>query len=248
MDHSTATNNIPSSEKIELSFLDIEYLYILYFNKTVQDTIVIVAILIQIKFIIHQYYVSNTKEKCSSVKYKKIKKMIDDKLKLHFDDIVNTFHKSNFKHAFQMLVVSIYKVLLTSSYAKTNDSDDYLSFLIKIHHCNLARYPTSMSLSNYDDYIHLIDLIENGQTSDNIINIFYITEITGIEMFPLIIKNILSPEFETLINTATEEFRKNSKFKDPRVVKSKYVNILMKFNYYNVILLLACDMFIGPSL
>lgn len=225
MDHSDATNDNTSSSKNGLSFLDIEYLYILYFNKTVQDSIVIVAILIQIKFIIHQYYASNPKEKCSSVKYKQIKKILDDKLKLNFDFIVKKFDKSNFKHAFQILVIGIYKVLLTSKYAKNNDSDDYLSFLIKIHHCNLARYPTSMSLSNYDDYTHLIDLIENGQTDDNIINIFYITEITGMERFPLIVKKILSSDFEASINNASVEFRKNSKFIDPKFVKSKYVNI-----------------------
>lgn len=221
-----------SSDNLRLK--DVEYLYTVYFNKCVQDSVVIVAVIIQIKYIIFRYYRSKRKQffKLFSPKtYHSVQKCLDARLKLHFDYVVRVINDYDFKTVFQMFVVGVYKVLKVLLNCKPGN---YLPFMRKILHFTIIKYTVSVPLLNYPDYLYLMDIIDEGQNTNSVMHVFFVTEIPGAKYFPISINQITSPEFEDLMNRASVEFRNNSTFTDPERANLKYVNLII-LNYFNAV-------------
>ncbi|CAI6352395.1 unnamed protein product [Macrosiphum euphorbiae] len=221
----------------------IEKLYIKYFTKTVQDTVVVIASILNIISMSNKYHkarmdesfkksfdAEKLKERCDANKlHGRHKQILETKLKNYVIDVVSSFEMSEFDSAFQMFFLSILTVLrvLDQPNFKKGNIFKNLVFLIWNSLKNSEyNHPQMFSLFRSKTFrpncIDLIGLIEDSRDIDSGVtdgmSFFFVSTVNSPEYFQAVIDAVTGDSNEdlgSLIDNAAFQCSINSKFKDP---------------------------------
>lgn len=236
-------SNTLSLQRVKLSLSEIENLYVKYFSKTIQDTIVVIASIlniISISNIHHKARMDESFKKRSEAEklkervdanrmHARHKKVLEMKLKKHFTDVVSSFDDSEFEHAFQMFFLSILTVLRVLDPPKFKKGSIFKNLVLLLwNSLKSSEYDHSKVFGMFRDKkfrpacIDLISLIEDSRDIDPRITdrmaIFFLSAVNDREYFQAVINAVTGDSNEDLgllIDNAASQCYINSKFKDP---------------------------------
>lgn len=235
-----------------VSLYAIENLYNKYFSKTVQDSIVIIANILNIISMSNKHHkarmdesfkkrteAEKLKERCDANRqHLRHKKVLEAKLKKHFMEVVSTFLDSEFEPTFQMFFLSILTVLRVLDQPKFKKGSIFKNLVLLLWNSlknSEFDHPKVFSMFRSKafrpDCIDLISLIEDSRDSDPGITdrmaLFFVSTVNSQEYFKAVIDAVTSDsneELALLIDKAAIECRVNSKFKDPKDYSLPTVN------------------------
>ncbi|XP_029347894.1 uncharacterized protein LOC100569364 [Acyrthosiphon pisum] len=233
---------VNSKKYVRGDLVKIEKLYTKYFSKSIIDTIVIIANILNIISISKKHYKAQMdesfKKKSEAEKLKvrydanrlhgRHKKILETKLKNNFIDVVSSFEMSEFDSAFQMFFLTILTVLrvLDQPKFKKGGIFKYVVLLLwnslknsDYNHPDIFSMLRSKTFQA--DCIDLISVIEEGQDIDsgvtNRMPLFFVSTVKSREYFRAVIDVVTGDSNEDLgllIDNATFKYSINSKFKD----------------------------------
>jgi len=229
--------------KTEENKIKIEDLYERYFSKSVQDTIVIIANILNVISLSNNHHKSRMdesfrkkteaeklKERCDANRlHGRHKKILEKKLKSYFTDVVSLFQESEFVEAFQMFFLSILTVLRVLDQPKFKKGSIFKNLVLLLWNIlKNTEYnnPKVFTLLRSKDFrpncIDIISLIEDCRDSDSGANgrmsLFFVSTVSSREHFQTVIdaiNNDSNEDLELLIDYATFQSRINSQFRDP---------------------------------
>lgn len=227
-------------EKIPLR--EIERLYQKYFSKAVQDTIVIIANILNMislsnkhhKFRMDESFKKKTeaeklKERCDANRmHLRHKKVLEAKLKANFLDVINKFIECEFEPTFQMFFLSILTVLRVLEQPKFKKGSIFKNLVLllwnSLKNCDFDNpkvFGLFRSKSFRPDCIDLISLIEDSRNCDPGITdrlaLFFLSTVNSRESFQPVLNALTSDSNEDLgqlLDNAIRYCRLHSKFKD----------------------------------
>ncbi|XP_050531877.1 uncharacterized protein LOC126900299 isoform X2 [Daktulosphaira vitifoliae] len=243
---STLINTQPTNQlliKGNLKLVDIEMLYSKYFSKHVQDTIVIIANILNIISLSNRHHkarmdesfkkkteAEKLKERCDANRiHERHKFILESQLKYRFIEVVSMFSDQDFDHAFQMFFLSVLTVLRVLDHPKFKKGSIFKNLVLllwnSLRSCNLDNrrvFTMFRSKTFRPDCIELISLIEDSRESDpgivDRMSMFFISNIDATD-FQRVIEGVTSDTsadmLATLVHEASQNIRRNSKFKDP---------------------------------
>lgn len=227
----------------KVSLREVENLYNRYFNKEVQDTIVIIANILNIISMSNKHHkarmdesfkkkteAEKLKERCDANRmHARHKKILESRLKTHFTNVVTSFIETEFEPSFQMFFLSILTVLRVLDQPKFKKGSIFKNLVLLLWN--------SLKNSEFDhpkvfnmfrsktfrpDCIDLISLIEDSRDSDPGITdrmaLFFVSSVNSREYFQAVIDAVTSDEnndLAILIDNAANQCRINSRFSDP---------------------------------
>lgn len=228
-------------KKINREYLiKIEKLYKKYFFKSVNDTIVIIANIINIIEMSNQYHKERinksfnkgTKAEIIKERYdagllnKRHKTILETKLKKNFKDVVSSFEESEFDLAFQLFFISILSVHKVLKQPKLKKGSIFRSLVLLLNDSlENSEYPKILSLIHSKTFrpncIDLITQIKDSRVIDpGVINrmpLLFEPPKKSLEYFQAVIKDVnldLKEDLEILIDNAASHCSINSIFKD----------------------------------
>ncbi|XP_060877923.1 uncharacterized protein LOC132950461 isoform X2 [Metopolophium dirhodum] len=222
---------------------EIENVYKQYFSKSVQDTIVIIANILNIISMSNKHHkarmdecfkkkseAEKLKERCDANRlHGRHKKILETKLKNNFINVVSTFKEPEFDSAFQMFFLSILTVLRVLEQPKFRKGSIFKNLVLLLwnslknsEYNHPKIYNMFRSKTFRPDCIDLISLIEDSRDTDpevtDRMSLFFVSTVNSREYFQAVIKAVTSDSNEDLallIDDATFQCCINSKFKDP---------------------------------
>ncbi|XP_029347788.1 uncharacterized protein LOC100570368 [Acyrthosiphon pisum] len=221
--------------------IKIEKLYKKYFCKSVIDTIVIIANIINIIELSNQYHKErinkslNKRTEAEKLKERydasrlneRHKRILGTKFKKNFKDVVSSFEDSEFDLAFQMFFLSILSVHQALKQPKLKKGSIFRNLVLLLKdNLDNSEYPQIFSLFNSMTFrpncIDLITKIEDNRVIDpevvNRMPLFFEPSNNSLEYFQAVIKAATTDskeDLEILIDNATSQCFINSIFKDP---------------------------------
>jgi len=238
-----SNNTLNAENLVRGNLIKIEKLYKKYFIKSVRDTIVIIANILNIILMSEKYYKARfdasfkkknefqkLKERCDAHRlHVRHKKILETKLKNNFKDVISSFEESEFDLAFQMFLLSILTVLRVLDQPNFKKGNIFKKLvLLLIHSLKNSDYnhPQMFSLLGAKtlerNCITLISLIEDSRDIDSGVtdrmSLFFVSVKNNRKYFQAVIDAVTSDSKEDLallIDNATLQFSNNSMFKDP---------------------------------
>jgi len=235
-----------------LSLLGVENLYNKYFSKTIQDSIVIIANILNIISMSNKHHkvrmdesfkkkteAEKLKERCDANRmHLRHKKVLESKLKKNFMDVVSSFEDSEFEHTFQMFFLSILTVLRVLDQPKFKKGSIFKNLVLLLWNSlknSEFEHPKVFTMfrskSFRPDCIDLISLIEDSRDNDPGITdrmaLFFVSTVNSQEYFKSVIDAVTSDSNEDLgllLDNASSQCCHNSKFKDPMHYSSSLMN------------------------
>jgi len=235
------TSNGKNHEKGAL--IEIENVYKKYFTKSVQDTIVIIANILNIISMSNKHHklrmdecfkkkseAEKLKERCDANRlHGRHKKILETKLKNNFINVVSSFKEPEFDSAFQMFFLSILTVLRVLEQPRYRKGSIFKNLVLLLwnslknsEYNHPKIYNMFRSKTFRPDCIDLISLIEDSRDTDPGItermSLFFVSTVNSREYFQAVINAVTSDSNEDLailIDDATFKCCINSKFKDP---------------------------------
>lgn len=230
---------------------EIEKLYNKYFKKPVQDSIIIIANILNIIIICNKNYKSqmdklfmkpNSSEKCTErLNAKNLHSMhtnnLETILKKHFIYIVSSIVNTEFELTIKMISLSILIIFIVLDHPKFNITNIF-KMLVFVLNKSLKNsefeYPEFYSIINSDsfnsDCYGLLSLIESSRDKDPSITdrmaFFFVSTVNGQEYFKTVINAITSDsneDIKLLIDNAELQYYVNSKFNAPLNYSSSIV-------------------------
>jgi len=240
-------NVISPVTKVKIPLREIERLYQKYFSKNVQDTIVIIANILNMISLSNKHHkfrmdesfkkkseAEKLKERCDANRmHLRHKKVLEAKLKANFLDVINKFMDSEFEPTFQMFFLSILTVLRVLEQPKFKKGSIFKNLVLllwnSLKNCDFDSpkvFGLFRSKSFRPDCIDLISLIEDSRNSDPGITdrlaLFFLSTVNSRESFQPVLTaltNDSNEDLAQLLDNAIRYCRLHSKFKD-RVVNS----------------------------
>jgi len=226
-----------------LSLLGVENLYNKYFSKAVQDSIVIIANILNIISMSNKHHkarmdesfkkkteAEKLKERCDANRiHLRHKKVLESKLKKNFVDVISSFEDSEFEHTFQMFFLSILTVLRVLDQPKFKKGSIFKNLVLLLWNSlknSEFEHPKVFTMfrskSFRPDCIDLISLIEDSRDNDPGITdrmaLFFVSSVNSQEHFKSVIKAVTSDcneDLGLLLDNASFQCCRNSKFEDP---------------------------------
>lgn len=225
------------------SLREVENLYNRYFCKEVQDTIVIIANILNIISMSNKHHkarmdesfkkkteAEKLKERCDANRmHARHKKILESRLKTHFANVITSFIETEFEPSFQMFFLSILTVLRVLDQPKFKKGSIFKNLVLLLWN--------SLKNSEFDhpkvfnmfrsktfrpDCIDLISLIEDSRDSDPGITdrmaLFFVSSVNSRDYFQTVIDAVTGDENDDLallIDNAAKQCRINSRFNDP---------------------------------
>jgi len=247
--HSTKVNGVKlpfnGKNNIKGNLTVIEKLYKKYFSKTVQDTIVTIANILNIISMSNKHHkarmdesfkkrseAEKLKERCDANRlHTRHKTILETKLKINFMKVVSSFLESEFESAFQMFFLSILTVLRVLDQPKFKKGSIFKNLVLLLWNSlknSEFDHPKVFSMFRSKtfrpDCIDLISLIEDSRDIDagitDRMTLFFVSTVNSREYFQAVIDAVTSDSNEdlsALIDSASHQCCVNSKFKDPIV-------------------------------
>lgn len=240
--------NLSPVVKSNLSLTEIEELYKKYFSKSVQDTIVIIANLLNVISLSNKHHKSRMdesfkkrseaeklKERCDANRiHTRHKKILESKLKDYFNDVIISFSNEEFEPAFQMFFLSILTVLRVLDQPKFKKGSIFKNLVLLLWNSLKSSefehpriFGMFRSKSFRPDCIDLISLIEDTRDSDPSITdrmaLFFVSSVSSRDCFRGVINAVTSDSAEDLgllIENAAELLRASSKLKESKYTSS----------------------------
>lgn len=226
-----------------LSLSGVEKLYNKYFGKSVQDSIVIIANILNVISMSNKHHkvrmdesfkkkseAEKLKERCDANRmHLRHKKVLESKLKKNFVDVISSFEESEFENTFQMFFLSILTVLRVLDQPKFKKGSIFKNLVLLLWNSlknSEFEHPKVFTMfrakSFRPDCIDLISLIEDSRDNDPGITdrmaLFFVSTVNSQEHFKSVIDAVTSDSNEDLgllIDNASFQCRINSRFKDP---------------------------------
>lgn len=242
-DQKVTPTRASSSTQRNISLSEIENLYYKYFSKEVQDTIFVIANILNVIVISNKHKVTRynesfknkteaekLNERCVAYKmHTKHANILESELMTNFIKVISFFNESDFKLAFELFILSIslvMKMLNKSTLIKGNNCKNtiYLLWnsLKKKNYANSKVFNLFRSESFQSDCINIFKLIENNKNIDPSITdrmeIFFVSRAINKDYFQKVIDavtNSSSDNLGILIDEATRLCCQNSMFKNP---------------------------------
>lgn len=247
---------IPSNQSLSahpvirrhLSLKEIEELYKKYFSKSVQDTIVIIANILNIISLSNKHHKSRMdesfkkrseaeklKERCDANRiHTRHKRILEVKLKTYFNLVITSFTDEEFETAFQMFFLSILTVLRVLDQPKFKKGSIFKNLVLLLWNSLKSTefehpkiFTMFRSKTFRPDCIDLISLIEDTRDSDPSITdrmaLFFVSSVNSKDCFHGVINTITgdsSEDLGLLIENAAQQLRSCSKFKEPQSIPS----------------------------
>ncbi|CAI6359648.1 unnamed protein product [Macrosiphum euphorbiae] len=221
----------------------IEKLYIKYFTKSAQDTVVVIANILNIISMSNKHHkarmdesfkkrseAEKLKERCDANRlHGRHKQILETKLKNFVIDVVSSFETSEFDSAFQMFFLSILTVLRVLDQPKFKKGSIFKNLVLLLWNSlknSEYNHPQIFSLFRSKtfrpDCIDLISLIEDSRDIDSGVtdrmSLFFVSSVNSREYFQAVIDAVIGDSNEdlgSLIDNAAFQCSINSKFKDP---------------------------------
>ncbi|XP_003246470.1 uncharacterized protein LOC100574764 [Acyrthosiphon pisum] len=225
------------------ALIEIENVYKKYFGKSVQDTIVIIANILNIISMSNKHHkarmdecikkkseAEKLKERCDANRlHGRHKKILETKLKNNFISVVSSFKEPEFDTAFQMFFLSILTVLRVLELPKFRKGSIFKNLVLLLwnslknsEYNHPKIYNMFRSKTFRPDCIDLISLIEDSRDTDpgvtERMSLFFVSTVNSREYFQGVINAVTSDsndDLALLIDDATSQCCINSKFKDP---------------------------------
>lgn len=225
------------------SLAEIQILYNKYFSKSIQDSIVIIANILNIISMSNKHHkarmdesfkkkteAEKLKERCDANRmHVRHKKVLEAKLKKNFVDVISSFEDSEFECTFQMFFLSILTVLRVLDQPKFKKGSIFKNLVLLLWNSlkntefdHPKVFTMFRSKAFRPNCIDLISLIEDSRDSDPGITdrmaLFFVSTVNSQEHFKYVISAVTSDSNEDLgilIDNASFQCRINSKFKDP---------------------------------
>ncbi|XP_027843371.1 uncharacterized protein LOC114124329 isoform X3 [Aphis gossypii] len=241
-----ASNKVKAQGRGNL--IGIEKVYRKYFSKSKQDTIVIIANILNIISMSNKYHKSRMdesfkkkseaeklKERCDANRlHGRHKTILETKLKNNFVEVVSSFDEPDFESAFQMFFLSILTVLRVLDQPKFKKGSIFKNLVLLLwnslkngNYYHPKIFTMFRSKTFRPDCIELISLIEDSRDNDPGITdrmaLFFVSTVNSRDYFQKVIDVVTSDsseDLEVLIDHATSQCCLNSKFKDPPVDES----------------------------
>ncbi|XP_060872577.1 uncharacterized protein LOC132946544 isoform X2 [Metopolophium dirhodum] len=220
--HSNKVNGVKhplnSKNHVRGNLIEIEKLYIKYFSKCVQDTIVTIANILNIISMskkyhqnrIHESYKKGSeaeklKEICDADRlHGKHKKILETKLKNNFICVISSFAESEFDSAFKMFFLSILTVLRVLDQPKFKKGGIFKNLVILLwnslkngefnHQFKQKMFSMFQSKTFRPDCINLISIIEDSRDTDpgvtDRMTLFFVSTVYSREFFQPVIKAV----------------------------------------------------------
>lgn len=232
-----------NKNNVKGNLIEIEKLYKKYFSKSVQDTIVTIANILNIISMSNKHHkarmdesfkkrseAEKLKERCDANRlHARHKKILETKLKNNFINVVSSFAESEFESAFQMFFLSILTVLRVLDQPKFRKGSIFKNLVLLLWNSlknSEYNHPKIFSMFRSKafrpDCIDLISLIEDSRDSDpgvtDRMTLFFVSTVNSREYFQTVIDAVTSDSNEDLsllIDNAAFQCCVNSKFKDP---------------------------------
>lgn len=226
-----------------LSLGEIENLYNRYFSKGVQDTIVIIANILNIISMSNKHHkarmdesfkkrteAEKLKERCDANRqHMRHKNVLENKLKMNFLQVILTFEESEFEPTFQMFFLSILTVLRVLDQPKFKKGSIFKNLVLLLWNSlknSDLEHPKVFTMFRSKcfrpDCIDLISLIEDSRDKDpgvvDRMALFFVSTVNSREYFQAVIDVVTSDSNEDLallIDNSSFQCRSNSTFTDP---------------------------------
>lgn len=236
--------NMYIAKRGNLSLTEIEDLYKKYFSKSIQDSIVIIANILNVISMSNKHHKSRMdesfkkrseaeklKERCDANRiHTRHKKVLEAKLKTTFNEVILTFSTEEFEPAFQMFFLSILTVLRVLDQPKFKRGSIFKNLVLllwnslkssEFEHARIFNMFRSKSFR--PDCIDLISLIEDTRDNDPSITdrmaLFFVSSVSSKDCFQCVINAVTGDSVEDLgqlIENAAQQLRSCSKFKEPQ--------------------------------
>lgn len=208
------------------NLVEIEKLYVKYFSKYVQDTIVIIANILNLISMSNKYHknrvnesckkrfeVDKLKESCDADRlHRKHKTILETKLKNNFICVISSFAESEFDSAFQMFFLSILTVLRVLDQAKFKKGGIFNNLVHSLwnslknskfnHQFKQKIFSMFRSKTFQPDCINLISIIEDSRDIDpgvtNRMTLFFVSTVYSRDYFQPVINAVTSDSNEDL--------------------------------------------------
>ncbi|XP_003246246.1 uncharacterized protein LOC100568840 [Acyrthosiphon pisum] len=208
------------------NLIKIEKLYIKYFSKCVQDTIVIIANILNIISMSNKYHeirinesynkrseAEKLKEICDADQlHKKHKKILETKLKNNILCVISSFAESEFDSAFQMFFLSILTVLRVLDQQRFRKGGIFKNSVHLLwsslkncefnHKFKQKMFSMFRSKTFQPDCVNLISIIEDSQDTDpgvtDRMTLFFVPTLYSREFFQPVIKAVTCDSNEDL--------------------------------------------------
>ncbi|KAL4143659.1 hypothetical protein QTP88_005969 [Uroleucon formosanum] len=245
--NSTKVNGIKQplncKNQVKGNLIEIENLYKKYFSKSVQDTIVIIANILNIISMSNKHHkarmdesfkkkseAEKLKERCDANRlHGRHKKILETKLKNNFITVVSSFEEPEFDSAFQMFFLSILTVLRVLDQPKFRKGSIFKNLVLLLWNSlknsdynHPKVYNMFRSKAFRPDCIDLISLIEDSRDTDpgvtDRMSLFFVSTVNSREYFQAVIDAVTSDSNEdlgVLIDNASSQCCIYSRFKDP---------------------------------
>lgn len=228
--------------KVDLKLADIETLYNKYFSKQVQDTIVVIANILNVISLSNRHHkarmdesfkkrteAEKLKERCDANRiHEKHKLILDSQIKNLFFKVVSMFSDQDFDLAFQMFFLSVLTVLRVLDHPKFKRGSIFKNLVLllwgSLKSCNFDNrrvYAKLRSKTFRSECIELISFIDSRESDPGIVDrlsMFFMSTIDAADFQRVIeaVTNDTSADvLATLVHEASQRVRQNSKFKDP---------------------------------
>ncbi|VVC39772.1 Hypothetical protein CINCED_3A008814 [Cinara cedri] len=245
-----SSNNLPAllpMIKGHLPLVVIENLYTKYFNKAVQNTIVIIANILNIMKISNKHHKARMdgsfkkKTECEKLnerwdanrQHTRHKNVLESKLKMNFTRVVQSFEESDFETIFQMFFLAILHFLDQSKLKKSCIIKNLILLLWNSLKYSGYEHPKVFTVlkskffrSNCIDLNRLIKNSKDTGITDRLA-LFFVSNVDSCNYFKAVIDAVTSntnEELEILIDEASVQCRLNSTFKD-HIVNSPSVTM-----------------------
>lgn len=242
---------LPAVHK-NIPIFEIEKIYSKYFRKTVQDSIIIIANILNTIIITNKHYKlqmgecnknpdlaekENLRSTTSQV-HSIHTDILETKLKKHFMNILQSIIDTEFELTIQMVIVCILTVFRVLDHPVFHVTD-ILNMLVCIISKSLKNsefeYPKFYSIIDsklfcshcYDLLKRIEDSQENNPDIIDQMALFFISTVNGQEYFKTVTAAITSnsnEDISSLVNNAEVEYHVNSKFKEPLNYSSLIIN------------------------
>lgn len=237
------TNSVNVLKRGNVFLRDIEHLYSKYFSKYVQDSIVIIANILNMISMSNKHHkvrmdesfkkrteAEKLKERCDANRmHLRHKKVLEAKLKTIFTEIVSSFIESEFEPTFQLFFLSILTVLRVLDQPKFKKGSIFKNLVLLLWNSlknSDFEHPRVFGLFRSKcfrpDCIDLISLIEDSRDSDPGITdrmaLFFVSSVNSRVYFQTVIDAVTSDSNEDLgllIDNASCQCRIHSRFQNP---------------------------------
>ncbi|KAL4082968.1 hypothetical protein QTP88_023974 [Uroleucon formosanum] len=228
--HNNKVNRVKHSLNFENcirgNLVEIEKLYIKYFSKYVQDTIVIIANILNIISMSNKYYENRVNDSCKKTSeadklkescdadrlHRKHKTILETKLKNNFICVISSFAESEFDSAFQMFFLSILTVLRVLDQPKFRKGGIFKHLVHLLwnslknsefkHQFKQKIFSMFRSKTFQPDCINLISIIEDSRDIDpgvtDRMTLFFVSTVYSREYFQPVIDAVTSDSNEDL--------------------------------------------------